>query len=93
MAETETHNQQMLPTSFLGGRSCCSAARKKTQETMSRIALINARMIDGTGRLRVAPATIVVGGSVLHAAGPANEVCVSEDARRFDVQGRPVLPL
>ena len=59
---------------------------------MSRIALINGRVVDGTGRAPLAPATILVDGQGLAAVGLASQVPVPENCKTIDLQGRTVLP-
>jgi len=59
---------------------------------LKRIALTNGRIIDGTGQIVPEPAAVLIDGSVLAAVGPASDVCLPEDARVIDIQGKTVLP-
>ena len=59
---------------------------------MRRIALTNARVIDGTGRPALDHATVLIEGSVLAAVGPMTEVLCPEECKVIDLQGKTVLP-
>ncbi len=59
---------------------------------MERIALINGRVVDGTGGPALDPATILIEGSVLAAVGPTTDISPPEDCRVIDIQGKTVLP-
>lgn len=59
---------------------------------MSGIALLNARIIDGTGGPVQEPGTIVIAGSVIQAVGRADEISAPEGSRTVDLQGNAVLP-
>jgi imidazolonepropionase-like amidohydrolase len=57
-----------------------------------RYALVNARIVDGTGAPAVARGTILVRGGRVAAAGPADRVAVPRGVPRLDVAGRAVIP-
>ncbi len=59
---------------------------------MARIALINARVIDGTGRLPMHPATVVIGDTRIEAVGTAATVPVPAGCPTRDLEGKTVLP-
>lgn len=59
---------------------------------MSQIALLNGRLVDGTGREPVDPATLIVDGPILRAVGSANAICLPESCRQIDLHGATVLP-
>ncbi|MCK5804700.1 MAG: amidohydrolase family protein [Lentisphaeria bacterium] len=59
---------------------------------MNHIALINGRVVDGTGRPAMEPATVLVEGSVLAAVGPAPDIPLPKECKVIDVQGKTVLP-
>lgn len=56
------------------------------------LALVGGRIIDGTGRAPVEDGTVVVRGSRIVAAGPADQVLVPPGAARLDVSGATILP-
>jgi imidazolonepropionase-like amidohydrolase len=56
------------------------------------MALVNGRVVDGTGRPAVEPATVLVEGQVLVAVGPTADVSPPEECRIIDLGGRTVLP-
>ena len=59
---------------------------------MESIALINGRVVDGTGRPALAPATILTEGPVFAAVGQAGDIALPRDCRVVDLDGRTVLP-
>lgn len=59
---------------------------------MTRIALTNGRILDGTGGPLLAPGTVVVGDSNIEAVGSTGEVQIPEDCRTIDLRGHTVLP-
>lgn len=56
------------------------------------IALINGRVLDGTGAPPTSPTTVLMEGPVIVTVGPTADVSLPEDCRAIDVQGRTVLP-
>lgn len=56
------------------------------------LALTGGRVIDGTGREPIAPATVVIEGERILAVGPADSVVIPAGARTIDVKGKTVLP-
>ena len=58
----------------------------------STVALVHARVIDGTGAPPREDQTIVLGGGVIRALGPSASVAVPAGARVIDLTGRSVLP-
>ena len=61
-------------------------------DRMAQIALINARLIDGTGRMPVCPATVIIGDTRIEAIGPAATVPVPAGYPTRDLEGKTVLP-
>ncbi|MDD3927253.1 MAG: hypothetical protein PHT33_11415, partial [bacterium] len=59
---------------------------------MKNLALINGRVIDGTGCPVTFPATVLVKGTVLTAVGPTTDISVPEECSVIYLQGRTVLP-
>jgi len=55
-------------------------------------ALINGRVVDGTGRPAATPATILMEGSGSRSRGPTTDISLPEGCRVIDIQGRTVLP-
>lgn len=64
----------------------------RREGTLKRIALVNGRVIDGTGCPAQDSATILIKGSVLAAIGPTTDICLREDCKVIDIQGKTVLP-
>jgi imidazolonepropionase-like amidohydrolase len=56
------------------------------------LALVHARLVDGTGALPVPDATVVVRGDRLAAVGPAASVPIPDGARVIDLGGATLLP-
>ena len=59
---------------------------------MKSLALINGRVIDGTGGPETAPATVLVQGEAIAAVGPTTDVSLPKECRVVDLQGTTVLP-
>lgn len=59
---------------------------------MTKIALINCRIIDGTGNLPVDPGTLVVNDGRLERVGSSSVVAIPKGCRTIDIQGKSVLP-
>ena len=59
---------------------------------MKKIALINGRIIDCTGRAPIEPGSVVIGDGCLEHVGPSIDVAVPEGYRSINVQGKTVLP-
>ena len=55
-------------------------------------AFLGARLIDGTGRAPVEPATIVITDGRIVAVGPAASVSIPAGATRVDMSGKMILP-
>ena len=56
------------------------------------VALIGARVVDGTGRAPLEAATVLVSGGRIQAVGAAAEVQVPDGATRVDVSGKTIIP-
>jgi imidazolonepropionase-like amidohydrolase len=56
------------------------------------LALVGARLLDGTGAAPVSDAVVLVRGGRVQAVGPAAQVRVPEGARRIDLHGATLLP-
>ena len=59
---------------------------------MGAKAIVNGRVIDGTGGSPLENATIVVEGGSITAIGGAGDVSIPEDAERIDATGKTVMP-
>ena len=59
---------------------------------MSKKAIINGRLIDGTGREVIEPGVLLIEGGTVEAAGRAGEIPIPSDAERIDATGRTVMP-
>ncbi|MBU0715981.1 MAG: amidohydrolase family protein [Verrucomicrobia bacterium] len=59
---------------------------------MTKIALINGRIIDGTGHPPVNSGTVVIGDGLLERVGSTTAVTVPKGCQVIDIQGKTVLP-
>jgi imidazolonepropionase-like amidohydrolase len=55
-------------------------------------AIINARIIDGTGAAPIEDATLIIEGERIAAVGPSDDVAAPNDAQIIDASGTTVLP-
>jgi imidazolonepropionase-like amidohydrolase len=69
-----------------------AAATQPASVAAAAIAVTGATLIDGNGGRPVENATVLVRGDRIVAVGPANAVDVPADAKRYDAQGKYVLP-
>jgi imidazolonepropionase-like amidohydrolase len=69
----------------------CAGARADTPAP-APLALVHARLVDGTGAAPVPDATVIVQGERIAAVGPAAAVAVPAGARVLDLQGATLLP-
>ena len=53
-----------------------------------RLAVVGARVVDGTGRAPVEPATVLIEGDRIVGLGPSPTTGVSADATLIDLKGR-----
>lgn len=56
------------------------------------VAMVNARLIDGSGSEPIENGTLVIEGEKIAAAGPAASVTIPKHARVLDMKGKTVLP-
>ena len=72
---------------------CSSATRiSAAQEGGQTVALIGARLIDGTGQDPLENAALVIQGDTLSAVGPADSVKFPSDAAVIDCHGQTIIP-
>ena len=85
----------------LSGLSCRDVARpgpgggsetRPKPDPTSSVALIGARLIDGTGRAPIEAATLVVRDGRVEAAGSTTSVTIPAGAARIDLSGRTIVP-
>jgi imidazolonepropionase-like amidohydrolase len=69
-----------------------AAVRSRGDEPKGPVALVNARLIDGSGAPPVADAVIVYEGDRILAAGPRATTPLPPGARQIDLRGQTVLP-
>ena len=81
----------LAATSLAQAPGAGSEIRLKPDPTSS-VALIGARLIDGTGRAPIEAATLVVRDGRVEAAGPTAAVTVPAGAIRVDLSGRTIVP-
>lgn len=62
------------------------------EEPAPVLALVHARLLDGTGAAPLADAVVVIRGERIEAAGPAAAVTVPSGARVVDLEGATLLP-
>ena len=70
----------------------CFAGVVASQTPSSTVALVGARVIDGTGAAAIANATILIGNGRIDRIGPAASLKVPAGATRIDVSGRTIIP-
>jgi imidazolonepropionase-like amidohydrolase len=68
------------------------AAVVSGQQPSATIALVGARIIDGTGAAPIANATLLITGGRIERIGPAASLKVPGGARRIDVAGKYIIP-
>jgi imidazolonepropionase-like amidohydrolase len=68
------------------------AARANAASPPGPLALVGARLVDGSGALPIEDATVVVDGDRILAAGPRATTGVPAGARRVDVAGATIVP-
>src|SRR5499427_5915948 len=64
----------------------------QAQATAPAVALVNARIIDGTGRAPIDKGTIVLVNGRIDAVGPSSSVKIPAGAQRLDESGRTIVP-
>src|SRR4051812_42506448 len=64
----------------------------QAQATAPTVALVNARIIDGTGRAPIDKGTIVLVNGRIDAVGPSSSVKIPAGAQRIDASGRTIVP-
>lgn len=57
-----------------------------------RIAIVNARLVDGNGGTPLDNACVIIEGDTLAYVGPQSEATIPPDAERFDASGKCLLP-
>lgn len=62
------------------------------RDTMNKVALINGRVLDGTGAPPTSPTTILMEGPVIASIGPTPQISIPEEYNVVDLEGRTVLP-
>lgn len=62
------------------------------EKTPKPFALINGRIVDGTGAPPVSPGAMLVEDEVIRVVGPTKEISLPENCRIIDLQGRTVMP-
>ena len=69
-----------------------SAGQAPTPSAGSVVALVGARVIDGTGRAPVEQATVLIGNGRIQAVGAPSAVRVPGGATRVDMSGKTIMP-
>ena len=75
-----------------GAAQLAPAVRQFVVHDEPVIALVDARVIDGTGAMPRDHQTIVIRGGKIAAFGGAKEVEIPADAARIDLRGKTVIP-
>ncbi len=68
------------------------APAPQAQTTAPTVALVNARIIDGTGRAPIDKGTIVLVNGRIDAVGPSASVKIPAGAQRIDESGKTIVP-
>ena len=63
-----------------------------SQQPSQTLALVGARVIDGTGAAPIANATILVSNGRITGVGPSASTTIPADAARVDVAGKTIIP-
>jgi imidazolonepropionase-like amidohydrolase len=77
---------------FVSAAAALPAQDKPAAKPEPVTAFVGAALIDGTGADPVPNAVVLIQGSRIKAAGPADKVMVPADAVRIDVRGKFILP-
>ncbi len=63
------------------------------QINSGKVALVGARVIDGTGNAPIEDATVLISGGIIQAVGAKNVIRIPADFQRIDVEGKTLMPL
>jgi imidazolonepropionase-like amidohydrolase len=63
------------------------------QTTWGKIALVGARVIDGTGNAPIEDATVLISGGTIQAVGESNAIRIPASYQKIDVEGKTLMPL
>ena len=66
--------------------------RRCAMPTTSKKAIVNGRIIDGTGARPLESGTVIIDGDEIAAVGRADEAAIPADAERIDASGKTVMP-
>ncbi len=86
---TRGFQRRLWPATVLAALMACGGQARQHVEL---IALVGARLIDGTGRPPVDDAALLVRGGKVVAAGPRAAVAVPRGATVLDLAGRSIMP-
>ncbi|MEP6849144.1 MAG: amidohydrolase family protein [Acidobacteriota bacterium] len=75
-----------------GMAALADMAAKMSPQEKGSLAIINANLIDGTGKAVVNNAVVVIENGRIKAVGPAASVRIPKGAKKFDAQGKYLLP-
>ena len=75
-----------------GMAALAELARKTSPQSKGALAIVNANVIDGTGRPTISNATVVVENGRIKAVGPRVSVTVPKGSTVFDAKGKYLLP-
>ena len=70
----------------------CSSPPSSPDVSSTAVVMTGARLVDGTGRPPVEPASVVIDDGRIVAAGPAELVAVPDGASEIDLTGRTIVP-
>ena len=77
---------------FIGFLAAAGLAVAASGQTLTTIALVGARVIDGTGAAPIANATVLVTNGRIDRVGPAASISIPAGAARIDVAGKTIIP-
>lgn len=86
------YDELMLVATHAAMRDLSAISNNAVPVVKTKIALVGATLIDGTGRPSIPNATIVVNEGRIVAAGPAATTRVPFDTKTFDVHGKTIVP-
>ena len=69
-----------------------AALPAQSQQASNTVALVGARVIDGTGAAPIANATLLVSSGRIERVGPTASLKIPAGAARIDVAGKTIIP-
>ena len=90
-AETQ-HDAKNSDLAVLSAAVMCSPSVYAVRHRQRTVALVGARVIDGTGAAPIANATVLVSNGRIERIGPSASLKIPAGATRIDVAGKTIIP-